>query len=310
MSYILPDLIGLFIMTKLKVINIGPTEWFSPHFSFNDNCIESFDYDPWKQDISLIDYCNSVKPDVLFIFRGDIVRSQLFQLQHIHQIEFSSEIYPSNPFSNTYSQWLGVKKFMHCMKDISPYANIFHYDKSRKGFLESLGLNVKYHFLPVNISSFNFDNSDVLNNDKKNIDLLFFGRASHRRSNIFAKIKERNLRFVWIENGLNWSELSGYITRSKVVLNFAADECDNFEPRILLALAGGAKVITEGSVGLDLFLKEFPGYSHKIKIVKPDSSAIIDAYTSFENAGNVNPEYKTDISFLSSNTFILNELGL
>jgi len=306
MIYIHPDSIGLFIMTKLKIINIGPVEWFSPHFAYDNDQIEVFNYDPWKQDVSLVDFCHLVKPDVLYIFRGDIVRSQLFRLQHIHQIEFSSEIYPSNPFSNKYSQWLGIKKFMHCMKDISPYANIFHYDQSRKGFLEAMGLNFKYHFLPVNISSFEANNTEV----KKDIDLLFFGRASQRRSTIFSKIKERNLKFVWIENGLNWNELSGFISRAKVVLNFAADECDNFEPRILLALAGGANVITERSVGLDLFNREFPGYSRFIKIVKPNAEAIIDAYRYFEGMSGTIHDFECHTSHLSSNTFILNELSL
>lgn len=299
---ILNVLTGLFIMTKLKVINVGPNEWFSPHFAFNDDHIEAFNYDPWKSNISLVEYCERINPDILYVFRGDIVRSQLYRLMNIYQIEFSSEIFPTNPFSNKHSQWLGVKKFMHCMKDIFPYSNMYHYDISRKRFLDAMNLSVSYHFLPVNTSPFS-------NPCQKDIDLLFFGRASHRRIKIFSKLKETNYKFVWIENGLNWSELSSYISRAKVVLNFAADECDNFEPRILLGLAGGSRVITEGSVGLDMFMNERLRYNQLIKIVKPDSSAILDAFNSLKSSEDLESNHLVNTSELSSNSFIIKDIN-
>ncbi len=288
-------------MTKLKVINIGPTEWFSPHFAFTDSNIQAFNYDPWKDDRTLIDFCSDINPDLLYVFRGDIVRSQLYKLRSIYQIEYSSEIYPANPFCNKYSQWLGVKKFMHCLRDVFPYSNYYHYDKSRKGFLEAMGLDFNYHYLPVNTSLFNAGNI-------RDIDILFFGRASHRRINIFSKLKELNIKFVWIENGLSWSELSSYISRSKVVLNFAADDCDNFEPRILLGLAGGSRVITESSVGLDMFLKEKPKYNHLIKIADPNHISILNAFNLLKESENIDTSHIVDTFDLSSNAFIISDI--
>lgn len=289
-------------MTKLKVVNVGPIEWFSPHFAYTDNKIDSFHYDPWKDDCTLIEYCERINPDILYIFRGDLVRNQLYKLRSIYQIEFSSEIYPSNLFSNNYSQWLGVKKFMHCLRDVFPYSNIYHYDKSRRNFLEAMGLRFNFHILPVNTSLFT-------RHGEKDIDLLFFGRASHRRINIFTKLKETNLRFIWIENGLSWSELSDYISRSKVVLNFAADDCDNFEPRILLGLAGGARVITENSVGLNMFLREKPKYNQLVKIAEPSATSILNAYNKFSEFDDLSINHIVNTSELSSNSFILKDIN-
>lgn len=294
---------GLSIMAKLKVLNVGPIEWFSPHFASSDELFDAYNYKPWREDISLIEYCNKLKPDILYIFRGDIVRNQLFTLRGIYQIEFSSEIYPSNPFSNKHSQWLAMRKFMHCMRDLDPYSNIYHYDKSKSGFFKAMEMNMKYHFLPVNLSCFKI-------NSPRDIDILFFGRASLRRSRIFSMIKELNIKFVWIENGLDWQELSTYISRSKVVVNFAADDSDNFEPRILLGLAGGAHVITEASVGLDMFVQENPKYAHLIKVCDPDSDSVMDTFRRLSVQENFGKHHGVDVLSLSSNTFIAESIGL
>lgn len=294
---------GLPIMAKLKLVNVGPVEWFSPHFASSDGTFDTYNYNPWKEDVSLIDYCNKLNPDILYIFRGDVVRSQLYKLRGIHQLEFSSEIYPSNPFSNKHSQWLGVRKFMHCLRDLEVYSNIYHYDKSRKGFFDSMEMEMKYHFLPVNLSCFN-------NDSQRDIDILFFGRASERRSRIFSRIKESNIKFVWIENGLDWRELSAYISRSKVVVNFAADDCDNFEPRILLGIAGGAHVITEASVGLDMFIQENPKYASLIKVCSPDSLSVMDTFRRLSMKEGFGKHHGVDVISLSSNTFIAESIGI
>lgn len=289
-------------MVKIKVLNVGPIEWFSPHFAYTDDIFECSSYDPFKQKISLLDFCEEYKPDILLIFRGDLVRNQLYQLRHIYQIEFSSEIFPTNIFSTKRSEWLAVKKFMHCLKDINPHANLFHYDKSRKLFLESLGFDIKYHFLPVNKSYFN-------PNVKKDIDLLFFGRASQKRSDALSKLKEAGLKFVWIENGLDWQELSSFISRSKIVLNITAEDIDNFEPRILLGLVGGASIITEPSVGLDLFLNENPQFRSAIRRVSPNSSDIL-FLAKYILAKDCNDFNSVDTDFLSTNSFLVKYLEL
>ncbi|HHL3257182.1 MULTISPECIES: hypothetical protein [Citrobacter] len=287
-------------MAKIKVLNVGPIEWFSPHFAYTDDVFECSSYDPFKQNVSLLDFCKEYKPDILLVFRGDLVRSQLYKLSHVYQIEFSSEIFPTNIFSTKRSEWLAVRKFMHCLKDINPHANLFHYDKSRKFFMESLGFDIKYHFLPVNKLYFN-------PNEKKDIDLLFFGRASQKRTDAFSKLKESGLKFVWIENGLDWQELSSFISRSKIVLNITAEDIDNFEPRILLGLVGGAHIITEPSVGLDLFLNENPQFRSSIRIVLPNSSEILSSAKCIL-ANNCHDFNSVDVDFISTNNFLIKYL--
>jgi hypothetical protein len=286
-------------MTKLKIINIGPIEWFSPHFAYNDSDFDVYNYDPLKMEQSLITFCKEISPDILYIFRGDLVREQLPKLRHIFQLEFSTEIYPTDILSVKKSQAISVAKFMHCLKSINPFSNIYHYDISRKQLFDALDVPMKYNILPINIKAYK-------KNIDKDIDILFFGRASDRRRSIFDKLKEAGLKFVWIENGLDWEELSSMISRSKVVLNITAENIDNFEPRILLALSGGACVITELSIGLDYFLKSNPQYKNKVRTVNPDSESILNGYfyfllNEFYYADNIDNE------MLSSNKFILEQ---
>ena len=301
MSYILISLNGLFIMTKLKVINVGPIEWFSPHFSYTDSNITSYNYDPLKENKTLIEFCELVEPDILFIFRGDLVRAQLSKLRGIYQLEFSSEIYPTNIFSKKRSESVGVSKFMHCLNSINPFSNIYHYDISRAKFFESLNIPMKYHFLPINTSVYRENNA-------KDIDILFFGRASERRKAILDKLKETDLKFVWIENGLDWNELSSFICRSKVIVNITAEDIDNFEPRILLGLANNSCVITEKSVGLDLFIKSNPEFGAKIRVIEPSSEFILKEFFYFKNNDFFNNKL-LNFDILSSNRFILSTIN-
>ncbi|MDP9530030.1 hypothetical protein [Pseudomonas protegens] len=254
----------------MKLLNVGPVEWFSPHFVYPHEDVVTENYDPIKQRISLIEYCRKSTPDLLWVFRGDLVRYDLHKLEGILQVEFSSEIYPDYLTSRSAGQIIAFRKFFHCMREISPNQNLIHYDVSRKNFLECIGVSSSYQQLPVNITEF----SDEL----RDIDVLFFGRASIRRSQIFNPLKEkRGFRFVWIENGLEWSELAKFISRSRVVVNLSADGIDNFEPRILLALAGGAKVVTERSAGLLMWLDNKPIYKSMIYFSEPNSSSFLES---------------------------------
>lgn len=254
----------------MKILNVGPIEWFSPHFVYPHDDVVVENFDPIKQRISLIEYCRKSTPDLLWIFRGDLVRYDLHKLEGILQIEFSSEIYPEYFNFRDPSQNIAFGKFFHCMNEISPYQNIIHYDDSRKSFLEHIGITSDFHQLPVNITPFS--------EAERDIDVLFFGRASARRSDIFNPLKEKKgFRFVWIENGLEWSELATFISRSKVVINISADGIDNFEPRILLALAGGSKVVTEYSTGLFSWLNKNPLYENMVYISSPDSCSFLES---------------------------------
>lgn len=292
------SLIGSNIMTKLKIINVGPVDWFSPHFCPPCKYFDTLTYDPLRSCESLEEFCKKHSPDVLLIYRGDLVRSSLAKLKNIYQIEFSSEIYPSNIFTTDFAEYVASKKFLHCMKDINLMGNIFHYDQSREMFFRALGIDMRFRTLPVDFSYFHY-------HLERDIDLLFFGRASLRRSKIFSGLKESGLKFVWIENGLNWKELSGYISRAKLVINVTAEEIDNFEPRILLGLAGGARVVTEGSIGLNIFLKSHPNFYQYVKVMqKPSSDLILKAFDEFQKTDVTDGIDPKETEFLSTESFL------
>lgn len=235
----------------MNILNIGPSEWFSCHFVHTCPKISSFCFDPFKNDAKdIINYLSENKIEALNVFRGDLVRDLLKEI-NIPCIEWSTEIYPASLDFSDNKNIIPFKKFLHCLKGISPQDLIFHYDESRKCFFDQLGINVKYSQLGVNLSIFKPAHRDI--------DVLFFGRCSERRTNILKHLKEKKFRFVWVENGFDSMELGHFISRSKVIINVSADHIDNFEPRILLALAGGSMVVTENSCGLKTWLDKQAG---------------------------------------------------
>lgn len=290
----------------MKVLNVGPVEWFSPHFVYPHKDVVVETYDPIKQRISLVEYCKRSSPDLLWVFRGDLVRYDLYKLEGILHVEFSSEIYPDRFFLNKSSQDIAFRKFFHCMKEISPNQNLIHYDESRRNFLEFVGISPRFQPLPVDTTLF----SDA----HRDIEVLFFGRASARRSLVFNPLKEKKgFKFVWIENGLGWSELAKFISRSKVVINLSADGVDNFEPRILLALAGGARVVTEFSSGLYSWLERNPLYKSLVYISRPDSGSFLEAIAVALGDGDSSIEkvsmIRNDLSSAASLSRILGEIS-
>jgi hypothetical protein len=231
----------------INILNCGPVEWFSPHFAYTDNRIRAFEFDTLKNDTLNIDcFIQKNGIQLLQVFRGDLIRSELKKFTTPY-LEWSTEIYPHSEKILGESDIIPWEKLFHCLKNHKSDIPILHYDESRIGFLTSLGIPVIPSLLGVNMKYFKKTHRDI--------DVLFFGRASNRRLDFLRHFKEKKFSFVWIENGLKWSELSQFLSRSKVILNLSADGNDNFEPRILLGIAAGCTVITEKSLGLEIFKK-------------------------------------------------------
>lgn len=234
---------------QIKVLNIGPIEWFSPHFIYNDNVIEAMEYDPLKKKDDLLKVIQENNIDAINVFRYDLVADELNGLRNIPILEWSTEIFPRTLSYKSF-KYNTIQKFFHCLSKTSLDKKFVHYDSSRAHFLDLTSFSYLNHFLPVNIS---YVDSSL----ERNIDVLFFGRSSAKRYKYLSRIKELGIKFIWIENGLSFKELSYYLNRTKVVVNMPAEELDNFEPRINIALAYGALVVTEVSYGLiDFFANQ------------------------------------------------------
>ncbi len=231
----------------MNILNVGPAQWFTPHFVYTDGEITSFHFDPLQESASLLpDYIRNHRIHALQVFRGDMIR-EFLNTTAVPHVEWSTEIYPHSQSLICEADVISWRKMAHCLKNRKSAFPFLHYDESRVGFLRELGFPVLPALLGVNMSQ--------LESLDRDIDILFFGRASDRRVKFLTRFKERHFNFVWIEHGLSWQDLAKLICRSKIVLNLSADGNDNFEPRVLLALAGGCHVYSEASLGQDLFLR-------------------------------------------------------
>jgi hypothetical protein len=123
----------------IKVLNIGPYEWFSPHFVYSDESeIEAYSYDPFKKNVfPLVDYIKMNGIDALNVYRGDLIRSFLWRTD-IPYVEWSTEIYPLNITDFSEETVVGLSKLMHCLGAVDALRPVFHYDISRKPFFEKM----------------------------------------------------------------------------------------------------------------------------------------------------------------------------
>lgn len=279
----------------INVLNIGPKEWFSPHFTYTDNKINSFEFDPLKQPLEDIKrFVELYHIDALNIFRSDLLSPISTYIREIPSVEWSTEIYPLCIKRNCF-KFNAIEKFFHCLKDIDSSKNIIHYDSSRTDFLNYANISHKCHILPVNL--------EYINRVNRDIDVLFFGRSSSKRYKYLSRLKELGIKFVWIENGLSFNELAKFINRSKVVVNLTAEDLDNFEPRILIAVAYGCLVVTENSHGLYNYLLSTPKEIQD-RIYVYEKSDIDDFIGNiFLSLSNYSEHYFSDL-FSSNNTFL------
>lgn len=117
------------------------------------------------------------------------------------------------------------------------------YDSGKRSSIEMLNFPIDEYFpLPIDTSAFRPPTSPRA---RRPIDVCFVGKATPRRIDVLDFLRDCGLRFVWIAHGISGGSLANLFRRSQIVLNVHADEGVSSEPRIYLAAACGAIVVTE-----------------------------------------------------------------
>lgn len=279
----------------MNVLNVGPGQWFTPHFVYSNEYITASHFDPLVRDVQLLPgFIQSHEIQALQVFRGDLIR-EFLEVTTMPHVEWSTEIYPHNHSVTSESDLISWGKLVHCLKNRKSAFPFVHYDESRTGLLKDMGFPFTCNLLGVNMSYYKAHTRDI--------DVLFFGRSSERRLAFLKNFKERSFSFVWIEHGLHWRDMSSLLCRSKIVINLSADGNDNFEPRVLLALAAGCGVISEASLGLQLFLQSRPHISsHQLQVFHyNDIGEVLDLV---HNTLLSSTEYPFDRTYDSNTTFL------
>jgi hypothetical protein len=117
-----------------------------------------------------------------------------------------------------------------------------YYDSGKRAAAEYLGYRIDEYFpLPIDTQYFNA----VGRSERALFDVCFVGKATPHRIMKLEALRDSRLRFLWIAHGCSGRMLASIFRRSKIVLNVHADNKEAFEPRIYLAAACGAVVLSE-----------------------------------------------------------------
>ena len=115
------------------------------------------------------------------------------------------------------------------------------YDPSKQDAIRKIGFPIdEFHELPVNIKWFHPSASS-----RKRWDITFVGKATPHRNWRLDFLRTAPFRFLWIAHGVSGRELASVFKQSNIVVNIHADGHGATDPRIYLAAACGATVLTE-----------------------------------------------------------------
>jgi hypothetical protein len=234
----------------MKYACIGHRIFFENHFidghDTADN-IQGFDYDhfSYRPFLKLLAYA----PDVTLIFRPELYTARMLRMLPGIKIGFSSEPLPFYGKSGIErSEETDIREPLYGQLARNAFDLLFHYERRSSRWFEDRAIKVAgYRQLPIDCSVFN-----PMTSGKKDIDFLFVGKPTTHRINVLKRFAILPLRYQWIAHGVSGRPLAELIQRAHCVLNIHADGRPQFEPRVLLAAACGATVLSE-PLGLDDF---------------------------------------------------------
>jgi hypothetical protein len=230
---------------------IGHRIYFENHFIDGHDVtgnIRGFDYNHHSYDpfVRLLAYA----PDVTLIFRPELYTERMIRMVPGIRIGFSSEPLPRNGASGTdRSEETDIRETVYQRLAAGAFDFFFHYDRHSAKWFEDRGIKVTgYRPLPIDCSVFN-----PMSRTERDIDFLFVGKATPHRIRALDRLRILSFNFQWIAHGVFGRPLAELFRRARCVLNVHADGRPQFEPRVLLAAACGAAVLSE-----PLGLSEFP----------------------------------------------------
>jgi hypothetical protein len=235
----------------MKYACIGHRIFFENHFidghDTADN-IRGFDYDHFSHEpfLKLLAYA----PDVTLIFRPELYTARMLRMLPGIKIGFSSEPLPFyGDFGMERSEETDIRETVYGQLAANSYDFFFHYDKRSAKWFDDRAIKVTgYRQLPIDCSVFN-----PMTSGKKDIDFLFVGKPTTHRIDVLKRFTILPFRYQWIAHGVFGRSLAELTRRAHCVLNVHADGRPQFEPRVLLAAACGATVLSE-----PLGLEDFP----------------------------------------------------
>ena len=175
------------------------------------------------------------------------------------------------------------------------------YDAGKKSSAIKLGFPIdEYRPLPIDTSHFRI----TCPYSERQLDVVFVGKPTPHRIARLDFLRSSKLTFLWIAHGMSGGELAALFNRAKLVLNVHADGHPAFEPRLYLAAACGAAVLTEAlSSQPELFIEsiwELDDVWHEAALIRIIERAMTTQYPK---------QFQKDLASLSTRLLVADLLS-
>ncbi|RCW83588.1 glycosyltransferase family protein [Phyllobacterium bourgognense] len=227
----------------MRIAVVGPKVYFENHYpeGWETNPdILCIDVD--EEHYGWLNIVHNFRPDVTLFYRPELYPAEYVSRIPGFRIAFLSEPVPNfwgGQLVETDETRLRLLVYSRLAWDCFHW-KVF-YDPSKKDTVHKIGFPIdEFHELPINIRWFH-----PIASGRKRWDVTFVGKSTHHRNRRLDFLRSSPFRFLWIAHGVSGRELATVFKQSKVVLNIHADGEGAMEPRIYLAAACGAIVLTE-----------------------------------------------------------------
>lgn len=226
-----------------KIAVVGHFTYFQNHFperwESNDS-VRCFDVS--EKDYSWLIAVYNYRPQLTIFFRPELYPGKYIDRISGIKVAILSEPLPLIRNNNLqYTDETVLRENVYRSMSWSSYHWRIYYDSGKIESAKKMGYPIdEYRPIPIDTAVFNDSKSK-----KRKYDVVFLGKPTQHRVSKLDFMRSTNMNFVWIAHGIKGSMLAELFQRSKIVLNIHADGKNAFEPRVYLAAACGAGVVTE-----------------------------------------------------------------
>ena len=228
----------------MRIGVVGHFTYFQNHFPEtwrSDPNVLALDVD--EREYGWLRFLYNWRPDISLFFRPELYPRNLVQSISGVKVAILSEPIPKND-GNTWHDTAesDLRMLLYGRMAWDAYDWRIYYDPGKRREAELLGLPIdEYRVMPVDTALFRPPGKGF----HRPVDLSFVGKPTpHRIAKLdFLRLSRR--RFFWAAHGVSGPHLAALFQQSKVVLNVHADGVQAMEPRITLAAACGAQILTE-----------------------------------------------------------------
>lgn len=228
----------------MRIGVVGHHTYFENHFPENwrnDPDILALDVD--ERDYGWLRFLYNWRPDISLFFRPELYPRELVSSIPGVRVAILSEPIPKSIDGTWHSSSESdLRMFLYQRMAWDAYHWRIYYDPGKRMEAEALGLPVdEYRVLPVDTANFCPPCRDV----ERPFDATFVGKPTPHRIKKLDFLRLSRRRFLWVAHGVSGQQLAALFRQSKVVLNVHVDGVPAMEPRVTLAAACGALVLTE-----------------------------------------------------------------